>query len=74
MARSSLSSANTGVATVPASVKVDSGTKTKTFVVSTAPRSSDATVVISGVLSGVTKTRTLTVKAAMSAASLSPRA
>jgi len=68
-----LSSANTGVATVPASVQVDSGTKTKTFVVSTVPRSADATVVISGVLSGVTKTRTLTVKApAMSAASVSP--
>ena len=68
-----LSSANTGVATVPASVTVASGTKTKTFTVSTVPQASNTTVVISGVLSGITKTRTLTVNApAMSAASVSP--
>lgn len=68
-----LSSANTGVANVPASVTVASGTKTKTFTVSTVPRSSNTTVVISGVLSGVTRTSTLTVKApVMSAASVSP--
>ena len=69
----SLSSGNTGAATVPATVTVASGTKTKTFTVTTAPQPNDATAVITAVLSGVTKTATLTVKApVMSAASVAP--
>ncbi|HYN40373.1 MAG TPA: hypothetical protein VE129_01250, partial [Thermoanaerobaculia bacterium] len=68
-----LSSGNTGAATVPASVTVASGTKTKTFMVSTTPQPSNASAVISAVLSGVTKTATLAVKApVMSAAGVAP--
>ena len=68
-----LSSGNTSAATVPASVTVASGTKTKTFTVTTLPQAVNTSAVISAVLSGVTKTATLTVTApAMSAASVSP--
>ncbi|MBK9965258.1 MAG: carboxypeptidase regulatory-like domain-containing protein [Holophagales bacterium] len=68
-----LSSGSSGVATVAASVTVASGTKTKTFVVTTLPQPSDASAVISAVLGGVTKTATLAVKApVMSAASVAP--
>ncbi len=68
-----LSSGSTGVATVPSSVTVAVGTKTKTFTVSTSPQASNASSVISGVLGTVTKTATLSVSApAMSAASVAP--
>ena len=68
-----LSSGNTSAATVPASVTVASGTKTKTFTVTTLPQAVNTSAVISAVLSGVTKTATLTVTApAMSAASVMP--
>lgn len=68
-----LSSGNTAAATVPSSVTVAAGTKTKTFTVTTVPQAADASAVVSAAMSGVTKTATLTVKApAMSAASVSP--
>ena len=68
-----LSSGNTGAATVPTSVTVASGTKTKTFSVTTTPQPTNASAVITAVLGTVTKTATLSVKApVMSAASVSP--
>ena len=55
-----LSSSNTGVATVPASVTVSAGNTTATFTVTSKTVTSTATVTITGT-KGVTKTASLTV-------------
>jgi probable HAF family extracellular repeat protein len=57
-----LSSSDTSVATVPASVTVPAGATSATFTVSTRSVSSDRTVTISASYGGVTRTATLTVK------------
>ena len=56
-----LSSSNTSVATVPASVTVSSGATSATFTVATSPVSQSTSVVITGTAGGVTRTATLTV-------------
>lgn len=56
-----LSSSNTSVATVPASVTVPAGQSSTTFTVSTSRPSSNTNVTISAVYKGVTKTASLTV-------------
>ena len=68
-----LSSSNTGAATVPTSVMVSAGSTTGTFTVTSKPVSSDSNVTISAVLAGVTKTAVLTVQApALQSLSVAP--
>jgi len=57
----SLSSSNTSVATVPASVTVAAGQTSRTFSVSTQRRSSNSSVNVLATYGGVTKTAALTV-------------
>jgi hypothetical protein len=57
----SLSSGNTAVATVPASVTVAAGASSATFTVSTNPVTTSTPVTISASYAGVTKTASLTV-------------
>ena len=57
----SLSSSNTALATVPASVTVQAGSRSATFSGRTQRSSSTSSVAISGTLGGITKTATLTV-------------
>ena len=59
-----LSSANPGVAAVPASVIVPTGSQTAVFGISTTAVSASTPVTISATLNGVTKTATLTVTSA----------
>lgn len=59
-----LSSANPGVAAVPASVVVPAGSQTAVFGISTTAVSASTPVTISASLNGVTKTATLTVTSA----------
>jgi protocatechuate 3,4-dioxygenase beta subunit len=61
----SLTSGNIAAATVPMSVTVPAGTLTRTFSVTTKAVAANATFNISATLSGVTKTGSLTVQAAM---------
>ena len=56
-----LSSSNTSVATVPASVTVAAGQTSATFTVNTSRPSSNTSVTISAIYNGVTKTASLTV-------------
>ena len=58
-----LSSSDTGAATVPSTVTVLSGAQSKTFTVTTKQVPADRTVTISATAAGVTKTAALTVKA-----------
>lgn len=68
-----LSSANTAVATVPASVTVLAGQSTATVTVTSKPQTVKTTVVITATQGGVTKTATLTViPPALSSIALSP--
>jgi hypothetical protein len=72
-----LSSSNTSVATVPASVTVAAGATSVTFTVSTVSVSASTPATISGAYGGVTRSATLTVAppaapAALSALSLTP--
>ena len=57
----SLSSSKTGVATVPGSVTVAGGSTTATFVVTTTPVGTSASVTLSASFNGVTRTTSLTV-------------
>jgi hypothetical protein len=59
-----LSSANPGVAAVPASVVVPTGSQSAVFAISTTAVSASTPVTISASLNGVTKTATLTVTSA----------
>lgn len=61
-----LSSGNTGVATVPASVTVAAGATSATFTVTSATVSANQSVTISGTYNGTTKNATLTVTPAAS--------
>jgi hypothetical protein len=56
-----LSSSNTGVATVPASVTVAAGATSAAFTVATSPVNQSTSVTITGVGGGVTRTASLTV-------------
>ena len=72
-----LSSSNTGIATVPASATVATGATSATFTVSTATVSASAQATITGAYGGSTRSATLTVTppsapAALSAVSVSP--
>jgi len=72
-----LSSSNTAVATVPASVTVAAGSTSKTFTVTTQPVASSTPVTISGSFGGATSSAVLTVApppppASLSAVSVSP--
>ena len=58
-----LTSNNTAAATVPASVTVAAGATSATFTVTTAPVAANATVSISALFNGTTKSANLTVKA-----------
>jgi len=58
----SLSSSNTGIATVPASVLVAEGATTAAFTVATKPQRKNGNVTITAAYLGVTKSQTLTVK------------
>jgi len=66
-----LRSANTAVATVPASVTVAAGATSATFTVTAGAPTVTSTVGISGTFGGVTRTATLTVTAAAPVAALS---
>jgi hypothetical protein len=69
----SLSSSNTAIAAVPASVAIPAGATSATFAVTTTPASSTASATISGTMAGTTKSASLTVSAAtISAISVSP--
>ena len=57
----SLSSSNTAVASVPASVAVNAGATSATFAVSTSAVGTSTPVTVTGVYAGVTRTTTLTV-------------
>ena len=61
-----LSSANPGVASVPASVTVPSGSQSAVFTITTSAVSADTGATISATLNGVTKTATLAVTAGSS--------
>ncbi len=67
-----LSSANTAVATVPASVTVPSGSTTATFAVSTKSVSSVTPVVISGSVTGGAQAATLTVSPLLGSLTVNP--
>jgi hypothetical protein len=58
-----LTSSNTSVATVPASVTVAAGTTSATFTVTTAPVATSSPAVITGSYGGATRSATLTVNA-----------
>jgi hypothetical protein len=66
----SLSSSNTAVASVPASVTVAAGATSATFTVATTAPATPTSAVISAVLAGVTRTATLTVNAPSATATL----
>ncbi len=69
----SLTSSNAAAAQVPAAVTVAPGATTATFTVTTGPVTTDTSVTISGLYSGVTRTAMLTVTAArLGYVSLSP--
>jgi len=65
-----LSSSNTTVATVPASVTVAAGSTSATFAATTSPVAANTPVTISATYSGVSRTTTLTVTAAGQVATL----
>jgi hypothetical protein len=68
-----LSTSNSSVAPVPASVTVASGATTATFLISTTPVGSNTSVTISGVYGSITRNAILTVTAAtLSSVALSP--
>jgi hypothetical protein len=68
-----LSTNNTGVATVPANVAVQEGTTTATFAVASVPVAANTNVSISAVLNGTTKSATLTVtRPVLTSLSLAP--
>src|SRR3989442_6288037 len=66
-----LSSANTSVATVPASVTVAAGTTSATFTITTTTVTASTALSISGTFGGVTRTAVLTVNPVPAAPSLS---
>ena len=66
----SLSSSNTAVAAVPASITIAAGATTATFSASTSPVAASTPVTISASYGGVTKPTTLTVNPASQAATL----
>jgi hypothetical protein len=69
----SLTSADTNVATTPASVTVAAGTKSATFTVATSGVSTNSTVAISATYAGSSRSANLTVlPAALSSVSISP--
>jgi hypothetical protein len=68
-----LTSNNTSVAAVPASVTVPAGATTATFIITTVPVAANTTVSISSTFNGTTRSANLTVRAATpSSVSLSP--